>query len=92
MQSLLRSVTGSRMNCRVTTVEELSPVVLASIPVDSFQRSIIGVPLSGVASSARQDNGNQSQQYCLHIPRNPMVTNSTDRHISSQHPQSALDE
>ena len=42
------------------------------------------MPLSGVASSARQDTGNQSQQYCLHIPRNPTVTNSTDRRISSQ--------
>ena len=42
------------------------------------------MPLSGVASSALQDTGNQSQQYCLHIPRNPTVTNSTDRRISSQ--------
>ena len=42
------------------------------------------MPLSGVASSARQDTGNQSQQYCVHIPRNPTVTNSTDRRISSQ--------
>ena len=42
------------------------------------------MPLSGVASSACQDTGNQSQQYCLHIPRNPTVTNSTDRLISSQ--------
>ena len=38
------------------------------------------------SSSARQDTGNQSQQYCLHIPRNPTVTNSTDRRISSQIP------
>ena len=42
------------------------------------------MPLSGVASSARQDTGNQSQHECLHIPRNPTVTNSTDRRISSQ--------
>ena len=42
------------------------------------------MPLSGVAPSACQDTGNQSQQYCLHIPRNPTVTNSTDRRISSQ--------
>ena len=45
---------------------------------------MIGVPLSGVASSARQDTGNQSQQYSLHIPRNPTVTNSTDRRTLSQ--------
>ena len=31
----LRAVTGSRMNCRVTTVEG-SPEALASIPTDRF--------------------------------------------------------
>ena len=36
--------------------------------------------------------GNQSQHECRHILRNPTVTNSTDRRISSQHPQSVLDE
>ena len=85
-------VTGSRKNCRVTTVEGLPSSTSLNSSWQVFQHSIIGVPLSGVASSARQDTGNQSQQYCLHIPRNPTVTNSTDRRISSQHPQSALDE
>ena len=77
-------VTGSRMNCRVTTVEGLPSSTGLNSSWQVFQHSIIGVPLSGVASSARQDTGNQSQQPCLHIPRNPSVTNSTDRSISSQ--------
>ena len=77
-------VTGSRMNCRVTTVEGLPSSTGLNSSRQVFQRSIIGVPLSGVASSARQDTGNQSPHECLHIPRNPTVTNSTDRRISSQ--------
>ena len=89
---LLGIATGSRMNCRVTTVEGLPSSTGLNSSWQVFQRSIIGVPLSGVASSARQDTGNQSQHRCLHIPRIPTVTNSTDRRISSQHPQSALDE
>ena len=53
-------VTGSRMNCRVTTVEGLPSSTGLNSSRQVFQRSIIGVPLSGVASSARQDTGNQS--------------------------------
>ena len=78
-------VTGSRMNCRVTTVEGLPSSTGLNSSWQVFQHSIIGVPLPGVASSARQDTGNESQHEYLHIPRNPTVTNSTDRRISSQH-------
>ena len=45
-------VTGSRINCRVTTVEGH----WSQFQLTGFQRSLIGVPLYGVASSARQDN------------------------------------
>ena len=50
------------------------------------------MPLSGVASSTRQDTGNQSQHECLRIPRNPTVTKSTDRRISSQSTRICLQE
>ena len=78
------------MNCWVTTVGGLLSSTGLNFSWQISQHSIIGVPLSGVASSARQDTGNQSQQYCLHIPRNPTVTNSTDRRISSQTTNKAL--
>ena len=76
-------VTGSGMNCRVTTVEGLPSSTGLNSTGQVFQHAIIGVPLPGVASSVRQDTGNQSQHECLHIPRNPTITNSTDRRISS---------
>ena len=44
-------VTSSRMNCRVTTPQKHWP----QFQLTGFQRSLIGVPLAGVASSARQD-------------------------------------
>ena len=49
------TVTGNLMNCRVTTVEGLPSSTGLNSCWQIFQRSIIGVPLSGVASSARQD-------------------------------------
>ena len=81
---ILKSVTGSRMNCRVTTVEGLPSSNGLNSSWQVFQRSIIRVPLSGIASSALQDTGNPPQHECLQIPGNPTVTNSTDRRISSQ--------
>ena len=48
-------VTGSRINCRVTTVEGFPSSTGLNSSRQVFQRSLIGVPLSGVASSARQD-------------------------------------
>ena len=56
-------VTDSRMNCRVTTVEALRSSNGLNSSSQVFQHSIIGVPLSNVASSARQYTGNQSQAY-----------------------------
>ena len=81
-------VTGSRMSCRVTTVEVL-PSSTASIPVGRFstlinrsapfRRSLISTP-----GHHLRIPGKQSQHECRHILRNPTGTNSTDRRISSQ--------
>ena len=91
--TLFQAVTGSRMHCRVITVEGLPRCTGLNSSWQVFQRSLIGVPVSGVASSTRQDTipVSPGQYECRHIPRNPTVTNSTERRISSQHPQSALD-
>ena len=63
-------VTGSRMNCRVTTVEGLPSST--GLNSSCFQRPLIGVPLSGVASSARQDT----------IPVSPGISHNMNAGIS----------
>ena len=65
-----------------------SPEALVSIPVDrfstlinrraSFRRSLISTP-----GQHPRIPGNQSQHDCRHILKNPTVTNSTNRRISS---------
>ena len=65
-------VTGSRMNCRVTTVEGLPRRTGLNSSGQVFQRSLIGVPLSGVASSARQDT----------IPVSPGISHNLNAGIS----------
>ena len=63
-------VTGSWMNCRVTTVEGLPSST--GLNSSCFQRPLIGVPLSGVASSARQDT----------IPVSPGISHNMNAGIS----------
>ena len=65
-------VTGSQMNCRVTTVEVTPQYHWPQFQLTGFQRSLIGVPLSGVASSARQDT----------IPVSPGISHSMNAGIS----------
>ena len=65
-------VAGSRTNCRVTTVEGLPGSTGLNSSLQVFQRSLIGVPLSGVASSARQDT----------IPVSPGISHNMNAGIS----------
>ena len=68
----LKLLTGSRMNCRVTIVDELPSSTGLTSSWQVFQRSLIGVPLSGVASSARQDT----------IPVSPGISHNMNAGIS----------
>ena len=65
-------VTGSRMNCRVTTVEGLPRGTGLNSSLTGFQGSIIEAPLPGVASSARQDT----------IPVSPGINHNMNTNIS----------
>ena len=81
-------VTGSRITAGSPLLRD-SPVALASIPVDSFstlinrsvpfRRSLISTP-----GHHPRIPGNQPQHECRQTLRNPTVTNSTNRRISSQ--------